>query len=83
MKWREGLPFGKLLERWSNDGLFAEDAVLAHADVGQVTTDHALTHDDVLAIEDNVLRAAQNRLSADLVASMLQNNTTSIQLNLS
>jgi len=63
-------PFGKLLERWSNDGLFAEDAVLAHADVGQVTTDHALTHDDVLAIEDNVLRAAQNRLSADLVASM-------------
>lgn len=49
------IPFGKLLEWWSYDRSFAKDAVLSHSDVRQVAPDHALAHDDILAIENDVL----------------------------
>ncbi len=65
------LPFSKFFEGWTNDRSLAQDAVLPHSDIGQVPTNHALTHDDILAIQNYVLRTTEGRLPAYFIACVL------------
>ena len=54
--------------------MLAENAILAHANVGQISPYHTFTHDDILAVQHNILRATQYRLPADFVTCMLYEN---------
>lgn len=72
LEWEKGHAFAELFERRSDDGLARDDAVPADADVGQVPSDDGVALDDVLAIQDDVLGAAQHRLPGDAVARSLK-----------
>ena len=65
------LPFAELLERRSDDGLRADDAVPADPDVGQVPPDDGLRLDNVLPVQDDVLRAAKHRHATNSIAGSL------------
>ncbi len=56
----EGHAFAELLERRTDHGFRRYDAMSTHSDVGEVSTDDRLRLDDILAVQDNVLRATKD-----------------------
>ena len=67
----EGHALAEALEWRPDHGLRADDAVPAHSHVGEVAADDGLALDDVLAVEDDVLGAAEDALSRNAVARSL------------
>lgn len=65
----EGDTLAELLEGRPDDGLAGDDAVSAHPHVGEVAPDDGLGLDDVLAVEDDVLGAAEHALATHSVAA--------------
>ena len=68
------LPFAKLLERRPDNSFWADHTVSSNPDVGQISSDNCLRLDNVLPVEDNVLRAAQNRKPTHAIPRRLFNN---------
>ena len=67
----EGNALAKFLERRSDDGLRADDAMTADTDVSQVPTDDGLGLHNVLSVQDYVLRSAEDGLPAYTVSGSL------------
>lgn len=65
------LPRAELFVRRSNDGPFIDHTVAAGFHIGQVTPDDGTRLDNHLAVQNYVLGAAQDGVSADLVSGCL------------
>jgi len=44
-------PFTELLERWPYDGFLGDDAVSTYTNIGQITSNHAVSHNNGLHME--------------------------------
>ena len=66
------LPFSKFFKRRSDDRFLAKYTILSHTDIGQVSSNHTFTHNDILSIENDILRSTKDRLPTHLVTSVLK-----------
>lgn len=48
------LPFTKLLERWSDDSFSADDTVSTYPNIGQISPNHTVCHNDTLKLAGHV-----------------------------